>query len=200
MKKTLLVTYTPRIGSNTKKMVDTFKQASKNKTELTVLDLVETPPSLLLSNELNTFIKANYTDEALTEQEEAVLKKNNEMTELVKQADCIVVAYPIYNFSLPATVKAWADAIIQKDKTFTLTQEGFQGICTNKDALILSTAGYELGEGDLATPLMKACLGFMGIPSDEIVVYGMNEFPEKAAGLMQDAQAKIEHMCTAWYS
>lgn len=200
MKKTLLVTYTPRTGSNTKKLVDTFKTLSENRTELSILDLSIMPPSLLLSSELNTFIKANYSGEQLTPTEQSLLNKNNEMTQQVKQADFIVVAYPVYNFSLPATVKAWLDAIIQKDKTFTLNNAGFQGLCTNKKALILTTAGYEIGEADMATPLMKNCLGFMGIESESVVVYGLNQYPENIETLLDQSFLKIAEVCNSWYS
>lgn len=200
MKKTLLVTYTPRIGSYTKNLVDTFENISKDKTELSILNLAITPPKLLLSDELNTFLKANYSDEPLTAQEQLFLEINNQMTEQIKQSDFIVVAYPMYNFSLPATVKAWLDAVIQKDKTFTLTNEGFKGLCTEKRALILTTTGYEVGEADLATPLMKTCLDFMGIKSEEIIVYGLNQYPERIEHLLEESSLKIADICNKWYS
>ena len=58
MKKTLIVSYTPRIGSNTKQLTDTFFQAVKGKTEIIHVDLSSDPPDLLLNESLNAFIKS----------------------------------------------------------------------------------------------------------------------------------------------
>ena len=50
---------------------------------------------------------------------EEVLKmsNHNKMVRQILDVDNIVVACPMYNFSLPATVKAWIDAIVVSDKT-----------------------------------------------------------------------------------
>jgi FMN-dependent NADH-azoreductase len=199
MSKTLLVNYTPRIGSNTKKLVDTFKAFTNGNTELTILDLSITPPDLLLFETLNTFLKANYSEETLTNEEEMLLKKNNTMTTELIQSDFIVLAFPMYNFSVPATVKAWLDAVIQMGKTFTINSEGFQGLCSNKKAMILTTTGYEVGEADFATPLTKTSLGFMGIESEDVVIQGLNQFPENADKLIEEANLRIENICNRWY-
>lgn len=199
MSKTLLVNYTPRIGSNTKKLIDSFKTSSNGNTELTILDLAITPPDLLLFDTLNIFLKANYSDETLTNEEEMLLKKNNTMTEQLIQSDFIVLAFPMYNFSVPATVKAWLDAVIQIGKTFRINSEGFQGLCSDKKAMILITTGYEVGEADFATPLIKTAFGFMGVESEDVVIQGLNQFPEKADRLIEEAILRIEGICNRWY-
>ena len=85
-----------------------------------------------------------------------------------KLYDNLIIAFPMYNFSLPAAVKSWVDAVIQKGKTFTLTDKGFQGLCVEKKAIVIITTGYEVGEADFATPLIKTALGLMGIEPEVI--------------------------------
>lgn len=200
MRKTLLVTYTPRIGSSTRQLVDTFIESAKNKTEIIELDLALNPPDLLLSERLNVFIKDIYTPEPLTEQETALLAKNEEMVKQVKDADYIVIAYPMYNFSIPATVKAWIDVIIQSGKTFELTENGFKGLCTNKKALILSTTGYDYENepaksADFSLPLMQSTLNFIGIKSQNVVAYGLNQYADRKGKIIAQAQIKIKQVC-----
>lgn len=178
MKKTLLVTYTPRIGSNTKQLVDTFIESAKNKTEIIALDLAVNPPDLLVLERLNAFIKDIYTPEPLTEQEKLLLVKTEEMLNQVKDADYIVIAYPMFNFSLPATVKAWIDVITQAGKTFTLTEAGFKGLCTDKKALILSTTGFDFEHepaksNDFSLPFIQTALNFIGIKSQSVTAKAM---------------------------
>jgi len=58
MSKTLVVSYTPRYESNSKKLLDTFLQTTTS--DVTHLDLVNTPPPFLLEGNLNALLKRNY--------------------------------------------------------------------------------------------------------------------------------------------
>jgi FMN-dependent NADH-azoreductase len=62
MKKTLIVSYTPREGSNTKKLLDYFVSQISGKTEIEFLDLAETAPAMLLKGEVNAYVKRNFGD------------------------------------------------------------------------------------------------------------------------------------------
>lgn len=107
MKKTLIVNYTPRVDSNTKKMVDYFIESNKMKTEITFLDLAEDTPDLLLKENLNLYVARNFGGVALTEEQQKGLAKNDQMMNQLLETDFVVLATPMYNFSIPATVKAW---------------------------------------------------------------------------------------------
>jgi len=199
MKKTLLVTYTPRVGSNTQILVDHVKQSISDKSSLTVLDLAVNSPKLLLKDELNTFIKNNYTDEILTSEEQMIADEYNNYISSLKECDNLIIAFPMYNFSLPAAVKSWVDAVIQKGKTFTLTDKGFQGLCVEKKAIVIITTGYEVGEADFATPLIKTALGLMGIEPEVITTYGLNQYPDKVSNLLEEASKKISQITATWF-
>ena len=73
MSKTLLVSYTPRTNSYTKELVEEFINLSVGKTSITHLDLVKTPPDLLLEENLNLIMKWNSSDRDFTEEESAIL-------------------------------------------------------------------------------------------------------------------------------
>lgn len=204
MKNTLVVNYTPREGSNTKKLVDKFIESTKGKTRITFLDLAKDTPDLLLEENLNLYVKRNFGGVELNQQEEQILAKNDKYVAQVLEADYIVIATPMYNFSVPATVKAWIDAIIQAGKTFAPTPEGLKGLCENKQALVLMTSSSDFAVEPLksmnhATTLLKSCLGFIGIPSENITLFGVQQYADKLESLIENAKNEIEEVSNKWY-
>jgi len=204
MKKTLVVNYTPRIDSNTEKLTNFFLEEYKHKTEIDFLDLAKDAPDLLLNENLNLMIKRNFGDVPLSIDETKLLEKNDTMAKQVLNADFIVLSHPMFNFSLPAAVKAWVDAIIQAGTTFLLTDKGYQGLCNEKKAIVLMTTGNDHGlesekPTNLATDLLKSCFGIMGISSSHISAYGMNAYPHKVDAILEKAKQEIKEVCNEWY-
>lgn len=204
MKKTLIVNYTPREGSNTKKLVDFFIKENKEKTEITFLDLAKDTPDLLLEENLNLYVKRNFGGVELSDAENQILAQNDKLVQQVLAADYIVVATPMYNMSVPATVKAWIDAIVQAGVTFTQTAEGLKGLCENTEALVLMTSGSDFGIEPLksmnhAVPLLNACLGLIGIPSKNITAFGLQQYGDKLEEILANAQNEIKEAGSKWY-
>lgn len=108
------------------------------------------------------------------------------LIEELQAADTIVFGVPIYNFSVPATLKAWADLVARAGTTFKYTETGPQGLLTGKKAYIaVASGGTPVGsEIDFMTPWLKFFLGFIGITDVEMVA---------ADGIMgEGGEAKIE--------
>src|SRR5919198_215589 len=103
--KTLIVKYIPRNEqSNTKKLLDAFKdQISISDVE--ELDLLDDVPDMLLDNNLLAHINRNVLGRELLPDEEKLLSKMDRMAAQLKSADIVVVAFPMYNFSMPAIEK-----------------------------------------------------------------------------------------------
>lgn len=197
--KTLIVHYCPREGSNTKKLVDEF--AKNIKGDLEFLDLTEDVPDLLLKPQLNAYVKAYYQDSPDAETDR-VLRKMQDMAQQLKSADVVVLAYPLYNFSLPATVKAWFDSVILKNETFEI-KKGFRGLMHGKKALIISTSGgtYEGDNSrlDFSTGLAKAEFEFMGYDEVQLIfAQGMNssKTPENT---LDFAKQELKRIASSWY-
>ncbi|WP_299434544.1 NAD(P)H-dependent oxidoreductase [uncultured Aquimarina sp.] len=205
MKKTLVISYTPRKNSNTKKLVDYFVEINADKTEISFVDLVKFPPDLLLRENLNLFVDRNSKGVTLNAKEQKILNHNDKMMQQVLDTDYIVVASPMYNFSLPATVKAWIDAIIQSGKTFTMTGMGPKGLCENKKALVLMTSGSDfaiepLKSVNFATSLLSACFNFIGIPLESVNAFGLEQYPDELSKKLDKAKRKIQIVSKKWYS
>ena len=80
-----------------------------------------------------------------TELRDAAQQHEAELAESTLQefldADAIVIAAPMYNFSVPSQLKAWIDRISVAGKTFTYDENGPKGLAGGKKVVIVSTAG-----------------------------------------------------------
>ncbi len=204
MKKTLIINYTPRENSNTKKMADYFIQRNKDKTQISILDLAENTPDLLLKENLNPLVARNFGGITPSDAQQSLLDKNDQLTNQLLEADYIVVVTPVYNYSLPATVKAWFDAVIQAGKTFTATEKGLVGLCEGKQALVLTTSGSDFGSEPMkslnfATPLAATCFSLMGITTESIALFGTQQYADKLEELLETKKTEIDTFSKNWY-
>ncbi|MBH5321668.1 FMN-dependent NADH-azoreductase [Aurantiacibacter sediminis] len=117
------------------------------------------------------------------------------LIEELQAADTIVLGVPIYNFSVPATVKAWADLVARAGTTFEYTPEGPKGKLEGKKAYIaVASGGTPVGSDyDHMTPWLKFFLGFLGITDVEMVAADgiMGEGREEK---IAEAKAKAEKL------
>ncbi len=130
--KTLIVKYIPRYEqSNTKKLLDVFRDEISN-SHVEELDLLDDTPDILVDNNVLAYINRNFLGLKLLPNEEKLLFKIDRMAFQLKSADIVVVAFPMYNFSMPAIVKAWFDSVMQNGVTFGKR---------NDDQIVISNAG-----------------------------------------------------------
>lgn len=112
----------------------------------------------------------------------------------LKAADVLIIGAPIYNFSIPASLKLWIDLIARAGLTFSLTEEGFKGLLHDKKAyLVVTSGGVEVGSPyDLATPYLRQILGFVGITDVDIISADqLNLLGEQPIGAAREA---IQHI------
>ncbi len=127
------------------------------------------------------WINANFTpEEDRTESQNQRLRGSDALVDEVMQSDVIVIATPIYNFGVPAALKAWIDQVARARKTFRYTDNGPVGLLDGKKAyLVVTSGGTEIGsDTDFATSYLRHILGFIGIhdvtifAADQLVKHG----------------------------
>lgn len=196
MSKTLVISYIPRTGSNTKKILDAYTEALPDSVTVTTVDLAIDSPVLLDSDRVNAYVSRNYMGAELTIEQAALLAPLDAYMEQVLAADTIVLAYPMYNFSLPAAVKAWFDGVIQAGQTFAMTSKGVEGKLAGKKAVIISTAGSQYVEGSpMATmehshSLAEVEFRFMGITDITTIFAGGSGNAEHFPATLDNAIAQ----------
>src|SRR5580704_5966146 len=101
-------------------------------------------------------------------QKQAVALSDELIAEL-EAADPIVLAVPMYNFSLPSTLKAWIDHVARLVRTFPSTEKGPEGLLANKKMFVLGARGGVYSKGspfaifDFQEPYLRSVLGFLGL-------------------------------------
>ncbi len=140
-----------------------------------------TPPPLLDE----AWVGANFTpSDQRTEDQRAKLALSDELIAELAAADTLVIGLPIYNFGVPAALKAWIDQVARAGVTFQYTETGPKGLLEGKRAIVaVASGGTEAGsEVDFATGYIRHVLGFIGIHDVAFVT---------ADRLMVDAEAAM---------
>lgn len=106
----------------------------------------------------------------MTAPEARAWERIGEMVARLAASDRIVIATPMWNFGIPYRLKHWIDLITQPGLTFSFDPAtGYSPLLKSRPtAVLLSSAGdYRRGDSfgrpDLATPYLKAALGFIGL-------------------------------------
>ncbi len=107
------------------------------------------------------WIDGAFADAAVT----SGLEESDTLVAELKAADVLVLGTPIYNFSIPAALKAWFDQVARPRVTFRYTDDGPVGLMSDKKAyIVLASGGVPVGSAvDFATPYLRHMLGFLGI-------------------------------------
>ncbi|HET6396945.1 MAG TPA: NAD(P)H-dependent oxidoreductase [Pseudoxanthomonas sp.] len=109
-------------------------------------------------------------------------------------ADIVVVGAPMYNFSIPSTLKAWIDRIAVAGRTFRYTEAGPQGLAGGKKVIVASARGglHAGAPTDFQEPYLRQVFGFLGIDDVEFVrAEGVAYSPQHRADALAAARAAI---------
>ncbi|OEE61638.1 FMN-dependent NADH-azoreductase [Enterovibrio norvegicus] len=124
--------------------------------------------------------------ENLSERQQRVLALSDQLITEIQVSDTLVIAAPMYNFSVPTQLKNWIDLIARADVTFTYTEQGPKGLLTDKKAIVVTTRGgiHKDSPNDHVVGYMKTVLGFIGISDIEFVyseALAMGDEPAKTS-------------------
>ncbi|ELA7135824.1 FMN-dependent NADH-azoreductase [Vibrio parahaemolyticus] len=178
--------------SQSNKLVEDFiKNVDQDK--LTVRDLAANPLPVL------DFAVANAlrATEDLSQEQQVVVDLSDTLIEEVKAADTLVIAAPMYNFTIPTQLKNWIDLIARAGVTFKYTESGVQGLIEGKKAIVVTTRGgiHKDSPTDNVTPYLRTVLGFVGITDVEFVyAEALNMGEDAASKGISEAQSQLSTM------
>jgi FMN-dependent NADH-azoreductase len=176
-------------------LVDRLKSTHEN-APLVIRDLGKTPHPMLDEFALQAIFTP--AESRTPEQQQRVALDDALITE-IQAADLLVLAVPMYNFSIPAQLKNWIDAISRAGVTFRYTAEGPEGLLKGKQAIVVQTRGgiHRNLPSDSLTPYLQTFLAFVGITDVRFVfAEGLSMGPEAEQQGMADAYAQIEQAVT----
>ena len=150
------------------------------------------------------WIDAAFTPEAQrTEQQRALLSLSDELIGELRQADLLLIATPMYNYGMPAALKAWVDQVIRVHETFTFDLARgdwpLEPVLKGKTLVLLTSSGEfgfarggERAELDQLTPHLRTCSRYLGVAETHRVAIEYQEFgDERHRRSVAEAQAEV---------
>lgn len=206
-----------RRNSLSRMLADSFRgqwQRKMPNTKFIYRDLGLNPPEFISE----PWIAAVFTPEAQRAPEQnALLSLSDELIDEVMQADIILLSSPMYNYGMPAALKAWFDQVIRVNKTFTfdLSRGDFplQPSLSGKTMVLITSCGefgFQLGgireKMNHLGPHIKVASQYLGVEhfyeicseyqefNDQRHIDSFNKAQTDVTSLV--AQLAYEHMLT----
>ena len=130
-------------------------------------DLASDPVPHLTAERFQAFLSQ---PDARTAEQRALTAYSDALIAELQNADTIVFAVPMYNFSVPSTLRAYFDHIARAGVTFRYTSNGPEGLLKGKKAYVFITRGGIYSNAvETQTPYLKQFLGFIGITDVQFV-------------------------------
>ena len=204
--KILHIDASPRYSrSHTRKLTQDFIKLWQEKDPAATViyrDLGKALPSFINENWIAAaFTAANQR----TPEQQQQLNESDSLVEEFMTADMLVMGVPMYNFGVPAVLKAWIDQIVRVGRTFLFEPDDpqpYKPLLTDKPTIIMvatGDSGYE-PDGPYASlnqvePYLRTVLPFIGINQLHFVYAGNDEFGgERLAESLLQAEQQIQQL------
>lgn len=185
MKQVLLLQSSP-IGpaSVSRKITDDFlvKYRQKNAgVRILLRDLVSEP----LPHISGEYVQAMFVPPAnRTQNMNEALSLGMRLVNELQTSDDIIISAPMYNRTVPSSLKAWIDHVVLPFETFNYGPNGPEGLLQGKTVYFLGASGGVFSTGpqsqiDFFTPYIRHIMGFMGITDVRVI---------RAEGLARDRE------------
>jgi len=158
--------------------------------EITELDLFEENLPYYNTDMINGMFKLARELELTSAEQEATTLVNKYLNQFL-EADKVVFAFPLWNFTVPAVLHTYMDYLAQAGKTFKYTPEGPVGLLLNKKVALLNARGGVYSEGpaqatEMAVNYVNTMLGFWGVKDiTSVIIEGHNQYPDQAEEIIQ---------------
>ena len=122
-------------------------------------------------------ISGFFTPEAgLTDEMRKATTLSDVLIEELQSADTLLLAVPIYNFSVPAVLKCWIDQITRIDRTFAYEDGQFRGLTKTRNAIVICAYGADgylegqpFEQANFLDPYLRFLLAFLGIEDVDFI-------------------------------
>jgi FMN-dependent NADH-azoreductase len=152
-------------GGQSTQLADLFVESWKKShpgTQVTLRDLAANPVPHLDGARVGALFTP---PEQRSPEQKAVVAYSDALIAELLAAEIIVLAAPMYNFSIPSVLKAYFDHIARAGVTFRYSETGPVGLISGKKVVVFSTRGgyYANTPKDVETTLIRQFLEFLGI-------------------------------------
>lgn len=186
------------------KMYDAFLRKYREMNpndQITELDLFKMNLPYYGNTALNGLFKKSKGME-LTAEETSMVKPVEEQLELFKQAEKLVFAFPLWNFTVPGPLVTYVSYLCQAGITFKYTENGPVGLATGKKVALLFASGGVYSSGpmeskDMSLNYMKTIIRFLGMTDVEsVTIEGHGAYPDRAETIIKEGLEKTSQLAT----
>ncbi|GGA34887.1 FMN-dependent NADH-azoreductase 3 [Kroppenstedtia guangzhouensis] len=166
-------------------------QESHPEDEVVELDLYRAQLPYMDAGMINGIFKSGRGME-LTSQEKEVMDIVDHHLDQFLAADKVVMAFPLWNLTVPAVLHTYIDYLNRAGKTFRYTPEGPIGLVPDKKVALLNARGGIYSEGEAAASEMAVNfvlknLQLFGITDiTTVIVEGHNQFPDQKEKIIEE--------------
>jgi FMN-dependent NADH-azoreductase len=154
-----------------------------------VRDLAEDPVPHLTAERFQAFATAA---EKRTPEQQAVVAYSDALIDELRSADTIVIGVPMYNFSVPSTLRAYFDHVARAGVTFRYTSTGPEGLLKGRRVYLFVTRGGVYAEGlDTQAPYLRQFLRFIGLEPEFVFAEGLARGEESRQLSIAAAQERV---------
>lgn len=144
-------------------VADAVAELAKEGDNVVFRDLAADPIPHLLPSTV-----AGVRGQATTPAEQEARNLSDRLIAELRTADVIVIGAPMYNFSVPTTLRSWFDHVLRAGETFRYSEAGPEGLLTGKKVIVVESRGglYSAGPAqalDFQEPYLRQLLGFIGL-------------------------------------
>ena len=152
-------------------------------------DLAADPAPHLTAERFQAF---NTSPEARTPEQHAVVAYSDALIDELRSADTVVFGVPMYNFSVPSTLRSYFDHIARAGVTFRYTSAGPEGLLAGRRAYVFVTRGGVYSDAaDTQVPYLRQFLRFIGIAPEFVFAEGLGLGEESRKKSLAEARAQI---------
>lgn len=146
------------------------------------------------------------SEEERTDEQRAAIKDSDELIAELAAADLIVLGTPMYNYGMPAALKAWFDNVIRIGKTFTFDlargDYPLEPIMMGKTLVILSARGeFGFEPGGVREDMnhlethIRTCARYLGVEQTHLIAIDYQEFgDERHERSIKEAYAAVPQL------
>lgn len=180
MKNILYITTSPRgpESASIQLAQELLRQLKMRHEDLTIttVDLSRHPPPFLSSHQVGALFAPL---ERQSESERTSFARSDEYVAQLRASDTVIINYPVWNFFVPASLKAWVDQVVRPGVTFRYGNDGrTEGLVLGKKVyLVLARGGLyprnfdgdPASFWDFSTHYMKTVLTYLGMTDISVV-------------------------------
>ena len=150
-------------------------------------DLGINPPDFITQD----WISAAFTDaNKRTENQNTILSTSDTLIEELDKSDIILISSPMYNYGVPASLKAWFDQVIRINKTFSFDLNRgdypLKSIMSGKTLVLITSCGeFGFGKGQIREsmnhlgPHIKVMSQYLGVENFHEIRSEYHEFNDE---------------------